>query len=358
MAVTLTKELETTIMLALEEARRRKHEYLMLEHVLYAMTVERVGSMMLKACGADPKKLAKGLETFFKESVEEIEVDGDEGHEPEQTAAFRRVLQRAAAHVQSSGRTQIEPGDILAAIYREPQSHAAYLLEQQGVSRLDVLNYISHGVSKDEGGTGAEDKKKAVGQPAGDEDEEEGENANDPLQAYCVDLVKRAAEGKIDPLIGREAELQRTIQVLCGGVATTTRCTSASPASERRRLRKASRSRSTSSAYRSSSRMRRSTRSTWARCSRAPSSAASSRSGSRAWSTPSRRSPTRSSSSTRSTPSSAPERRAAARWTRRTCSSPRWLRASCAASARRPTKSTRPASSATARWSAASRRSK
>ena len=210
MAVTLTKELETTIMLALEEARRRKHEYLMLEHVLYAMTVERVGSAMLKACGADPKKLAKELEAFFKENVEEVEVE-EEGHEPEQTAAFRRVLQRAAAHVQSSGRTQIEPGDILAALYREPQSHAAYLLEQQGVTRLDVLNYISHGTSKDEG-TPA--KKKTEGAPVGDEDDEEGDNSNDPLQAYCVDLVKRAAEGKIDPLIGREAELQRTIQVL------------------------------------------------------------------------------------------------------------------------------------------------
>jgi len=209
MAVTLTKELETTLMLALEEARRRKHEYLLLEHVLYAMTVERKGSALLKACGADPKALAKALEAFFKENVEAV--DSDEGLEPEQTAAFRRVLQRAAAHVQSSGRSEVDPGDLLAAMFREPQSHAAYLLEQNGVTRLDVLNYVSHGISK-----GAQPAPRQ-GAPAGDdEDDDEGSSAkeSDPLQTYCVDLVKRAADGKIDPLIGRAAELARTIQVL------------------------------------------------------------------------------------------------------------------------------------------------
>ena len=163
MAVTLTKELETTIMLALEEARRRKHEYLMLEHVLYAMTVERVGSMMLKACGADPKKLAKELEAFFKESVEEI----GRGRRGARARADRRVPARAPARGRATcsraGARRSSPGDILAALYREPQSHAAYLLEQQGVSRLDVLNYISHGVSKDE--DGAEDKKKPWASP-------------------------------------------------------------------------------------------------------------------------------------------------------------------------------------------------
>jgi ATP-dependent Clp protease ATP-binding subunit ClpA len=210
MAVTLTKELETTIMLALEEARRRRHEYLMLEHVLYAMTVEKVGSALLKAVGADPKKLAKQLEVFFKDSVEQIDTAD---HEPEQTAAFRRVLQRAASHVQSSQRTQIEPGDILVALFREPQSHAAFLLSEQGVSRLDVLNYISHGIGK---GEVEMEGRKNVAQPqgAGDEEEEGGANPKDPLKAFCVDLVARAAEGKIDPLIGREAELQRTVQVL------------------------------------------------------------------------------------------------------------------------------------------------
>jgi ATP-dependent Clp protease ATP-binding subunit ClpA len=207
MAVTLTKELEATIMLALEEARRRRHEYLMIEHVLYAMTVERVGSMLLKACGADPAKLAKELEKFFKD-VEQVST---KNHEPEQTPAFRRVLQRAAAHVQSSGRQQIEPGDILAAIYREPSSHAAFLLEQQGVTRLDVLNFISHGIAKDD--AGRESEAEGV-QPMGDDDEP-APAPRDPLKAFTTNLNERAAEGKIDPLIGRAAELQRTVQVLC-----------------------------------------------------------------------------------------------------------------------------------------------
>jgi ATP-dependent Clp protease ATP-binding subunit ClpA len=205
MAVTLTKEMEATIMLALEEARRRKHEFLMLEHVLYAMTVERVGTQMLKACGANPVKLAKELDKFF----EDVETIDEADHEPEQTAAFRRVLQRAAAHVQSSGRKQIEPGDILAAVYREPQSHAAYLLEQQGVTRLDVLNYISHGISK-----GDAEKPEATGQGQGGDEDEPSGMPNDPLKAYCTDLNQRAKDGRIDPLIGRDAELLRTVQVL------------------------------------------------------------------------------------------------------------------------------------------------
>jgi ATP-dependent Clp protease ATP-binding subunit ClpA len=131
---------------------------------------------------------------------------------PQQTLAFQRVLQRAAAHVQSAGRDEIDGRNVLIAIFREPDSHAAYLLGQQGVTRLDIVTYVSHGIRK------VPELPAGNGQvPDGDDDETDAEegNARDPLQAFTVDLVARAAAGKIDPLIGRERELERTIHVLC-----------------------------------------------------------------------------------------------------------------------------------------------
>jgi ATP-dependent Clp protease ATP-binding subunit ClpA len=202
--VTVSKELQQTLQAAVGEARRRRHEYVTLEHLLHAMTKDKVASEVLLACGADLKLLEKDLEDYLDRTLEALSSTQD----PEQTAAFQRVLQRAAWHVQGSGRTELNAGDVLVAITRERGSHAVYLLEKQGVRRLDILQYISHGVGK-EG-------------PGGDDDghEEQGEEGGprpvkDPFKTFTVNLVERAAQGLIDPLVGRDGEIERTIQVLC-----------------------------------------------------------------------------------------------------------------------------------------------
>jgi ATP-dependent Clp protease ATP-binding subunit ClpA len=208
--VTISKELESTIQAAFEEARRRRHEFVTLEHVLYALTKDPVAAKILKAAGADLKKLQAELERFFDEEIEALP-EGVE-RDPQQTAAFWRSLQRAAMHVQGSGKQSIDGGNLLVAMYRERESHAIYVLEQMGVRRLDVLNYIAHGIVKGKEGIRAEPSPAQTGE--GDEDEESGETADDPLQAYTLNFNERAKEGKIDPLIGRRDEVERAIQVL------------------------------------------------------------------------------------------------------------------------------------------------
>jgi ATP-dependent Clp protease ATP-binding subunit ClpA len=205
--VTVSKELQQTLQAAVGEARRRRHEYVTLEHLLHAMTKDKVASEVLLACGADLKLLEKDLEEYLDRTLESV----GGGQDPEQTAAFQRVLQRAAWHVQGSGRTELNAGDVLVAITRERGSHAVYLLEKQGVRRLDILQYMSHGIGKD-GSGGGED-----GEPGGEDQGEEGgpRPVKDPFRTFTVNLVERASQGLIDPLIGREMELERTIQVLC-----------------------------------------------------------------------------------------------------------------------------------------------
>jgi ATP-dependent Clp protease ATP-binding subunit ClpA len=203
--VTVSKELQQTLQNAVGEARRRRHEYVTLEHLLHAMTKDKVASEVLLACGADLKTLERELEEYLDRTLESHASSQD----PEQTAAFQRVLQRAAWHVQGSGRTELNAGDVLVAITRERGSHAVYLLEKQGVRRLDILQYISHGIGKE----GGDD-----GEPGGGEEPgEEGapRPVKDPFKTFTVNLVERAAQGLIDPLIGRDAEVERMIQVLC-----------------------------------------------------------------------------------------------------------------------------------------------
>ncbi len=201
--VTVSKELQQTLQAAVGEARRRRHEYVTLEHLLHAMVKDKVASEVLTACGADLRLLEKELEEYLDRTLESVGASQD----PEQTAAFQRVLQRAAWHVQGSGRTELNAGDVLVAITRERGSHAVYLLEKQGVRRLDILQYISHGIGKDGGGD----------EEPGEGDAEEGapRPVKDPFRTFTVNLVERAAQGLIDPLIGRDMEIERTIQVLC-----------------------------------------------------------------------------------------------------------------------------------------------
>ncbi|OEU74919.1 MAG: ATP-dependent Clp protease ATP-binding subunit ClpA [Desulfuromonadales bacterium C00003107] len=205
-----TQEVQIAFSLAVREAQKRHHEYLTTEHVLYALLFEEYSQEIIEACGGDPEGLKTLLEDFFTDQLERM----PSGKEivPEQTVGLQRVLQRAVLHLHSAGKKEITIGDVLASLLEEEQSHAVQLLEQQGVSRLDVLNYISHGVSKvprDEGGKPFPD--------GGRRPTKEGQNEaeNDPLAAYTVDFLQRAIEGRIDPLIGREKELRRTVQVLC-----------------------------------------------------------------------------------------------------------------------------------------------
>src|SRR5689334_10906935 len=213
MSVTITKELQDMLFSALADAKKRRHEYLTLEHVLFAMTQDAQGKKILRALGVDLKVLAKDLEQFFGESIDPLPEETE--REPQQTPTFQRVLQRAAVQVQSAGKEVIDAGHLLASFFREPSSHAVFLLQKQNVTRLDVLSFISHGtakVSEDGETVGAGEEP---GYEQSDDDDEGAAPKKNALEAFATDLTARAREGKIDPLIGRERELERTVQVLC-----------------------------------------------------------------------------------------------------------------------------------------------
>ena len=206
----ISRELEISLALAMNEARRRRHEFLCIEHLLYALLHDDDVAEILRQCGGDVMALKRSLERFLDEHLEKLPDGMDMA--PQQTIGFQRVIQRAAAHVQSAGKDEILGRNVLVAIFREPDCHAAYLLEQQGITRLDVISYISHGVSK------IADEPRVSDGDATESDADEDQDARpkkDPLALYTTDLVARAAEGKIDPLIGRELELARTERVLC-----------------------------------------------------------------------------------------------------------------------------------------------
>lgn len=207
----ISRELEITLTLAVSEARQRRHAFLSIEHLLYALLHDSEVPEIVRHCGGDPTALKEALERFFQDELETVPQDVEA--EPHQTIGFQRVIQRAAAHVQSAGKDEILCRDVFVAIFREPDCHASYLLEKQGITRLDAVSYISHGVSKiAEEPTDVADIDEIEDEV--DEDESP-EPRRDPLAMFCVDLVARAADGKIDPLIGREAEIARTVRVLC-----------------------------------------------------------------------------------------------------------------------------------------------
>jgi len=202
--------LELVLTIAYREAVARRHAYITLEHLLYALAHDTDGERILAACGTDLPRLRRDLDAYLTESVEQVK-RGDP-REPEQTAAFRRVLQTAVLHVQSAQRAEVDAGDICAAILQQPKTHAAQLLAEQGVTRLDVLEYIAHGISKTP--LGGPPGPAEHGSTSGGGDEGSA-TSRDPLSAYCSNLTERARQGLLDPLIGRADELQRTIEVLC-----------------------------------------------------------------------------------------------------------------------------------------------
>src|SRR5437667_408603 len=203
----ISKELEGTLKTAIKEAQGRSHEYLCLEHLLYALLQDKDTSRAIIICGGDIERLRKSLEEFFNGELETLPAGFDQ--EPQQTLSFHRVLQRAVIHAQSADRKEINGGNLLIAMFRESDSYAVYLLEDQGITRFDVVNYVSHGISKISTG---EDWPQSEQEH---DDEEKPAQRVKPLQAFTVNLVNKAGQGSIDPLIGRDDEIERTIHVLC-----------------------------------------------------------------------------------------------------------------------------------------------
>jgi len=203
-----SKDLEYTIGQCYKQAREARHEFMTVEHLLLALLDNPSAAGVLKACGADQPKLATGLRQIIADTVPVLPPDDPRDTQP--TLGFQRVLQRAVYHVQSSGKKEVTGANVLVAIFGEKDSHAVYFLNQQEITRLDVVNYLSHGIAKV--GDGSEEKSAPEPRTEG---EEGGESKSNPLQEFASNLNELAREGKIDPLIGREAEIERTIQVLC-----------------------------------------------------------------------------------------------------------------------------------------------
>jgi ATP-dependent Clp protease ATP-binding subunit ClpA len=209
----LSRNLEKTLHRALAYANERRHEYATLEHLLLALTEDQDAVAVLRACTVDLEKLRRDLTGYVDNELINLVSNHVEDAKP--TASFQRVLQRAAIHVQSSGREEVTGANVLVAMFAERESHAVYFLQEQDMTRFDAVNYISHGIAK---APGRSETRRVQG---ADEEERNGGNekqqkrGHDALDAYCVNLNKKAKNGKIDPLIGREAEVDRTIQILC-----------------------------------------------------------------------------------------------------------------------------------------------
>ncbi len=210
--------LERTLHRALAAANERHHEYATLEHLLFVLIDDQDAASVMRACGVDLEELHDTLEKYIDEELDYLKVN--HAVEASPTAGFQRAIQRAVIHVQSSGREEVTGANVLVAIFSERESHAAYFLQQQDMTRLDATTYISHGIAKRPGlsqpqtvqGVGEEQDNNG---PAGAPKEPKQKSSHEALDAYCVDLNEKAKDGKIDPVIGREAELERTIQILC-----------------------------------------------------------------------------------------------------------------------------------------------
>ncbi|RAI42886.1 ATP-dependent Clp protease ATP-binding subunit ClpA [Rhodoplanes roseus] len=211
---TFSRSLEQSLHRALALANEHRHEYATLEHLLLALVDDQDAAAVMRACNVDLEKLRRNLVAYIESELENLVTDGTEDSKP--TAGFQRVIQRAVIHVQSSGREEVTGANVLVAIFAERESHAAYFLQEQEMTRYDAVNYISHGIAKRPGLTEARPARGASEEDSdGAKPNEDTKKKGDALEAYCVNLNKKAREGKIDPLIGRDGEISRTIQVLC-----------------------------------------------------------------------------------------------------------------------------------------------
>ncbi|QFR32175.1 ATP-dependent Clp protease ATP-binding subunit ClpA [Ancylobacter sp. TS-1] len=209
---TFSRSLEQSLHRALALANERHHEYATLEHLLLSLVDDQDSAAVMRACNVDLDKLRRNLVEYIDTELDNLVQDGGEDSKP--TAGFQRVIQRAVIHVQSSGREEVTGANVLVAIFAERESHAAYFLQEQDMTRYDAVNYISHGIAKRAGMSESRPVRGAEEETETKTGEETKKKA-DALEAYCVNLNKKAREGKIDPLIGRDGEIQRTIQVLC-----------------------------------------------------------------------------------------------------------------------------------------------
>ena len=208
--------LEKAIHVALAHSNSLKHELATLEHLLLALTEEPDATLVMRACNVDLEKLRASLTKFITTELKSLVTDV-EGSESVPTAAFQRVVQRAAIHVQSSGRSEVTGANVLVALFAERESNAVYFLQEQDMTRYDAVNYIAHGLAKD---PSFSDVKPVAGteEPNHSEDSDPNQaevKKESALKKYCVDLNERSKEGGIDPLIGRDSEVERCIQILC-----------------------------------------------------------------------------------------------------------------------------------------------
>ncbi len=203
----LSSELEICLNEAFQAAREARHEFMTVEHLLLAIIDTPKVQEILRGCGADATRLRKELQEFIEQTTPRLKQDDDREVQP--TLGFQRVLQRAVFHVQSSGKKEVSVANVLVAIFSEKHSHAAYLLTLQDVSRLDVVNYISHGLSKS-----GDERETRSEEPSQGEGERDGESSSS-LEKYATNLNQLARDGKIDPLIGRKLEIERTVEILC-----------------------------------------------------------------------------------------------------------------------------------------------
>ncbi|MDE2349034.1 MAG: AAA family ATPase, partial [Gammaproteobacteria bacterium] len=205
----LSQELEFCLNDAFAGAREARHEFMTVEHLLLAILDTPKIREILKSCGADTAKLKAELKQFIDQTTPRLPAGEERDVQP--TLGFQRVLQRAVFHVQSSGKKEVTVSNVLVAIFSEKQSHAAYLLSMQDVSRLDVVNFIAHGLSK----AGGEERGERDEGGAGADPERDGDGGGNALEKYATNLNESARRGKIDPLIGRRVEVERTIEILC-----------------------------------------------------------------------------------------------------------------------------------------------
>jgi len=208
-----SRPLEETLHRAVHYANERRHEYATLEHLLLALIDDPDAANVMTACNVDLTNLKAALTLYVDTDLAALATSDGEDAKP--TAGFQRVIQRAVIHVQSSGREEVTGANVLVAIFSERESHAAYFLQEQDMTRYDAVNYIAHGIAKKSGGSGETRPAKAGSSPEDAEDAAAAKTGGEALEAYCVDLNEKSRNGKIDPLIGRHAEVERAIQILC-----------------------------------------------------------------------------------------------------------------------------------------------
>jgi ATP-dependent Clp protease ATP-binding subunit ClpA len=208
-----SRSLEDTIHRAIDFATERRHEFVTLEHLLLALAEDQDAMAVLRACDVDVDKLREDLSNYLDNDLDYLV--SESMSDPRPTEGFNRALQRAMIHVQSSGREEVTGANVLVAIFSERESHAVYFLQEQDMTRFDAVNYISHGIAKVPGLSETRGVEGTEGAEEGSAGERTNRKGTEALDAYCVDLNRKAAKGRIDPLIGRQAEVERTIQVLC-----------------------------------------------------------------------------------------------------------------------------------------------